>query len=105
MRGAPGTYTSHLIIELDEAKTKNQTPLYNGFLKVIGESKAEKLEDLTRRFLTSGGIIEKSYALDMAVNNGFRGLLEEVRALTNDKNASLARKAQRTLDSLEKEES
>jgi HEAT repeat protein len=101
MNNDAGTYTSRLIVELDEAKTKNQTPLYNGFLKVIGESKAEKLEDLTRRFLTSGGIVEKSYALDMAANNGFRGLAEEVRALTTDKNASLARKARRALETLE----
>jgi HEAT repeat protein len=101
MRNDPGAYTGRLIIELDEAKTKNQTPLYNGFLKVAGESKDKTLEDLTRRFLTSGGIIEKSYALDMAANNGFRGLTEEVRALTTDKNASLARKAQRTLETLE----
>jgi HEAT repeat protein len=101
MRNDPGKYLSPLIIELDEAKTKNQTPLYNGLLKIAGESKTEKLEDITRRFLTSGGIIEKSYALDMAANNGFRVLAEEVRALTSDKNASLARKAQRTLETLE----
>jgi HEAT repeat protein len=101
MNNDPGAYTGRLIVELDEAKTKNQTPLYNGFLKVIGEAKTEKLEDTARRFLTAGGIIEKSYALDMAANNGFRGLAEEVRALTTDKNTSLARKAQRTLESLE----
>jgi HEAT repeat protein len=101
MKNDPATYTNRLIIELDEAKTKNQTPLYNGFLKIIGESKVEKLEDITRRFLTAGGVIEKSYALDMAANNGFRGLIEEVRALTTDKNASLARKARRTLETLE----
>jgi HEAT repeat protein len=101
MRSDPGKYLSPLIIELDEAKTKNQPPLYNGLLKIAGESKTEKLEDITRRFLTSGGIIEKSYALDMAANNGFRGLVEEVRILTTDKNTSLARKAQRTLETLE----
>jgi Holliday junction resolvase-like predicted endonuclease len=102
MNNDAGTYTNRLIVELDEAKTKNQTPLYNGFLKAIGEAKTEKLEDTARRFLTAGGIIEKSYALDMAANNGFRGLTEEIRALTTDKNTSLARKAQRTLETLEK---
>jgi HEAT repeat protein len=100
MNNDSGKYLSPLIIELDEAKTKNQTPLYNGFLKIIGESKTEKLEDTARRFLNSGGVLEKSYALDMAANNGFTVLSEEIKALTADKNASLARKAQRTLEKL-----
>jgi HEAT repeat protein len=103
IKNDPGKYLDRLIIELDEAKTKNQTPLYNGLLKIAGEAKTEKLEDTARRFLSSGGIIEKSYALDMAANNKLRGLIEAVRALTLDKNQSLARKARRTLDSLEAE--
>jgi HEAT repeat protein len=101
MTNDPGKYLSSLIVELDEAKTKNQTALYNGLLKIAGEAKTEKIEDTARRFLTSGGIIEKSYGLDMAANNGLRGLVEEVRTLTTDKNQSLARKARRTLESLE----
>jgi hypothetical protein len=78
-----------------------QTTLYNGFLRVIGSAKAPSLEAVTRRFLTSGGVIEKSYALDMVVNNGFRGILEEVRALTDPKNGTLARKAQSALEKLD----
>ncbi|MDR1278106.1 MAG: HEAT repeat domain-containing protein [Treponema sp.] len=101
IHNGPGTYLGRLMVELDEAKTKNQTALYNGFLKIAGEAKTEKLEDLARRFLASGGIIEKSYALDMAANNRLKTLIEEVRALTEDKNASLARKARRVLDTLE----
>ncbi|MDR1238899.1 MAG: HEAT repeat domain-containing protein [Treponema sp.] len=101
MQNDPGAYLGRLIAELDEAKTKNQTALYNGFLKIAGEARTEKLEDTARRFLSSGGIIEKSYALDMAANNSLRALTEEVRALTTDKNQSLARKARRTLESLE----
>ncbi|MDR1900197.1 MAG: HEAT repeat domain-containing protein [Treponema sp.] len=101
MKYDPGRYLDALTVELDEAKRKNQTPLYNGFLKVAGEAKTEKLIDTARRFLRSGGIIEKSYALDMAVNNGLRGLSEEIKALTEDKNASLAGKARRTLEKLE----
>jgi HEAT repeat protein len=97
----PGVYLGRLMVELDEAKTKNQTALYNGFLKIAGEARTEKLEDLARRFLASGGIIEKSYALDMAANNRLKTLVEEVRVLTEDKNASLARKARRVLDTLE----
>ncbi|GHT52799.1 hypothetical protein FACS1894106_2290 [Spirochaetia bacterium] len=100
MKNDPDTYLDKLIAELDEAKTKNQTPLYNGFLKVIGESKTGRLDSLTRRFLTNGGIIEKSYALDMAANNGFTNLSDEIKPLTEDKNASLARKAKVTLEKL-----
>jgi HEAT repeat protein len=100
MANNPGKYLEVLTAELDEAKRKNQTPLYNGLLKAAGEARTEKLVDTARRFLRSGGIIEKSYALDMAANNGFRELAEEIRALTEDKNASLAAKARRTLEKL-----
>ncbi|MDR3343482.1 MAG: HEAT repeat domain-containing protein [Treponema sp.] len=94
------TYADQVIVELDEAKRKNQTALYNGFLKAIGGAKTKRVEDLTRRFFASGGVIEKSYALDMTANNEFRSLATEVRALTEDKNGSLARKAQGTLQKL-----
>jgi HEAT repeat protein len=100
MKNNPGKYLETLLIELDEAKRKNQTPLYNGLLKAAGEARTEKVADTARRFLRSGGIIEKSYALDMAANNGFRELAGEIRALTEDKNASLAAKARRTLEKL-----
>ncbi|GHV14352.1 PBS lyase [Spirochaetia bacterium] len=100
MKNDADTYLDKLIVELDEAKAKKQTPLYNGFLKVIGESKTGKLDSLTRRFLASGGIIEKSYALDMAANNDFKDLSDEIKPLTEDKNASLARKAKVTLEKL-----
>jgi HEAT repeat protein len=95
-----GAYADKVIIELDEAKTKNQTALYNGFLKVLGSAKTKTIEELTRRFFTSGGLIEKSYALDMTANNEFRSLAPEVRALIQDKNSSLTRKAQNTLQKL-----
>jgi HEAT repeat protein len=93
-------YADKLILELDNAKKASQTALYNGLLKVAGESKTGKLESIARRFLESGGVVEKSYALDMAVNNKFRGFSQEIKALTEDKNASLARKAKVTLEKL-----
>ncbi|MDR1869314.1 MAG: HEAT repeat domain-containing protein [Treponema sp.] len=93
-----------LIAELDEAKLKNQTALYNGFLKVIGEAKIQgdtsEMENITRRFLQNGGIIEKLYGLDMAANNNLKSLSVEIKALSNDKNESLARKARRTAERL-----
>jgi HEAT repeat protein len=100
MKDDADNYLDKVVIELDEAKNKKQTPLYNGFLKVIGESKTGKLDTLTRRFLESGGILEKAYALDMAANNGFKNLSDEIKPLTEDKNASLARKAKVTLEKL-----
>ncbi|GHV42552.1 PBS lyase [Spirochaetia bacterium] len=100
MKNDADKYLDKLVVELDEAKTKNQTALYNGFLKVAGESKTGKLDSLARRFLESGGIIEKSYALDIAANNNLRNLSREITPLTEDKNASLARKAKVTLEKL-----
>jgi HEAT repeat protein len=94
-------YAEKLAAELDDAKGRNQTALYNGFLRVIGSAKAPSLEAVTRRFLASGGVIEKSYALDMTANNEFRGLLGEVRTLTDPKNGNLARKAQSVLEKLD----
>jgi HEAT repeat protein len=97
-----GGHASALIAELDEAKKKNQTPLYNGFLKILGTAKSSSLEDLARRFIASGGIIEKSLALDIAVNNEFRGLGEDIRTLLDEKkhNLSLVRKARASLEKL-----
>jgi HEAT repeat protein len=100
MRGEPDSYADKLVAELDEAKRKNQTALYNGFLKIIGESKSPKLEEITRRFFASGGVIEKIYALDMTANNVFRNLAPQVEAMKEDKNGSIARKAVRTLEIL-----
>jgi HEAT repeat protein len=93
-------YAEKVIIELDDAKKKNQTALYNGLLKAIGAAKTGKVEGLADRFLSSGGAVEKSYAMDMIANNRFTGLIAQVQALTDDKNSSLARKARSTLEKL-----
>jgi len=99
-----GKYFSKVTAELDEAKRKNQTALYNGFLKIVGETTAEsdksEIETIARRFLSTGGIMEKLYGLDMANNNKLTGLKEEIITLTKDKNESLSRKAKRTAESL-----
>jgi HEAT repeat protein len=104
MKNAGGKYLTRLIKELDEAKLKNQTALYNGFLKVVGEAKIEgdtsEMENLTRRFFLNCGIMEKLYGLDMAANNNLRNLSVDIKALSNDKNESLARKARRTAEKL-----
>ena len=104
MKNAPDSNLSRLIIELDEAKTRNLTALYNGFLKVIGETVVSggnvDMENITRRFLRSGTIIEKSYGLDMAANNSLAMLSDEIKSLTTDRNETLARKAVRTAEAL-----
>jgi hypothetical protein len=94
-------YAERLIAEMDEAKRANQTALYNGFLKALGAAKTGKLESLAARFLDSGGVVEKSYALDIMVNNGFRGLVGRAQALAADeKNGNLARKARTSLEKM-----
>jgi len=91
-------YASDVIIELEDAKKKNQTALYNGFLRILGEAKSPKLEDLARRFFAAGGVVEKSYALDFCSRNNFRSLVDEVRKLTDTKNGSLSKKSLALLD-------
>ncbi|MFP3089276.1 HEAT repeat domain-containing protein [Treponema sp. TIM-1] len=93
-------YAEKVIREMDDAKTKNQTALYNGLLRVLGSARTRTIEGLARRFLSSGGVIEKSYALDMTVNNELKGLADQVKELTDEKNGSLARKARAVLQKL-----
>jgi HEAT repeat protein len=93
LAGASGGYTQAVIAELDEAKAKNQTALYNGFLRILGGAKSEDLNGLARRFFAAGGVVEKSYALDICLNNDFRDLAGEVRNLTDPKHGSLSRKS------------
>jgi HEAT repeat protein len=100
MKNDPASYLGKMIVELDEAKKKNLAPLYNGFLKIIGEAKTGSAESIARRFMQSGGVIEKSYGLDLAANNNLSVLAEEIKGLAADKNESLARTARRTAEKL-----
>ena len=95
-------YGSRVIVELDEAQNKKQTALYNGFIRILTTAKSATLEATARRFVTSGGVIERSLALDLILNNEFRSLADEIRALLDEKKngASLARKAKTTLEKL-----
>jgi HEAT repeat protein len=93
-------YVSKTITALDEAKRNNQSSLYNGLLRVVGEAKAAVLEDLARRFFASGGVIEKSYALDITAHNQFHSLVGEVRSLRDSKTGTLSQKALNTLNKM-----
>jgi HEAT repeat protein len=95
-----GRFLDSFIKELDEAKLKNQTALYNGFLKIIGGAKSPGLEAITLRLMQDKGVVERSYSLDLAANNHLTGLSEEIKRITTDKNGTLAAKARRTLEKL-----
>jgi HEAT repeat protein len=97
----PDVYAERVIAELDEAKSKNMNPLYNGILRVLGGARSQKVEVLAARFFSMGGVVEKSYALDMTVNNNLTDLIEEVRKLTDERHGSLSRKAKIILEQLE----
>jgi HEAT repeat protein len=100
MQNAPERFLDDFIKELDEAKSKNQTALYNGFIRVIGGTKCQGLENIAGRLMRDKGIIEKSTALDIAANNGLTSLAQEIKTIAGDKNESLSRKAKRTLEKL-----
>jgi HEAT repeat protein len=98
LAGDSAEYVERVIAELEEAKTKNQTALYNGFLRILGQAKTARLEGLAKRFFDSGGVVEKSYAIDICSNNGFRSLEEEIRKLLDSKIPSLSRKSKTLLE-------
>ena len=102
MRNNADAYSSRIVIEMDEARDKRMTPLYNGFVRILTSAKSKNFEDYTRRLISMGGIIEKSLALDLVLNNEFLSLADEVRALLDEKknNASIVRKARITLEKL-----
>jgi len=100
MANAPEHFLDAFIKELDEAKQKNLTALYNGLLKIIGGIKCPGLETITRRLMQDKGVIEKSTALDMAANNNLASLAQEIKTIAGEKNESLANKARRTMDKL-----
>ncbi|MDR1353732.1 MAG: HEAT repeat domain-containing protein [Treponema sp.] len=102
IREKPGAFAGKISAGIDEAKRRNQTALYNGLLKAASTAKTPAIESLARRLLVSGGITEKSYALDMIVNNKFVSLSRDIEALLDQKNQnqSLSRKAQASLAAL-----
>jgi len=93
-------FLDRFVIELDEAKQKNQTALYNGLLKIIGGTKSANMEAITRRLMQNSGVVERSYALDMAANNNLTSLAEEIKTIAGERNETLASKARRTLEKL-----
>ena len=95
-------YALRVIAEMDEARLRNQTPLYNGFIRILTSAVSSSLETPAGRLLETGGVIERSLALDMVMNNDFHSLEEGVRNLLDEQRngVSLARKARLTLERL-----
>jgi len=100
MQAAPDRFLDAFVKELDEAKQKSQTTLYNGLLKILSVTKCSGLEAIARRLMQDRGAVEKSVALDMAANNGLTSLAPEIRTVAQEKNEGLSGKARRTLEKL-----
>ncbi|MDR0644442.1 MAG: HEAT repeat domain-containing protein [Treponema sp.] len=100
LNNKPDAYVENIIVTMDDAQKKRQNTLYNGFLRVLSTAKSSKLEDLARRFFASGAASEKTCALDITLNNKFSSLKDQVAALTDKKNGSLAAKAEKVLANL-----
>ncbi|MCL2130802.1 MAG: HEAT repeat domain-containing protein [Treponema sp.] len=102
LKNNASVYGNRLEIEMEEAQSKRQTALYNGFVRILAAAKSPSLEDIARRFMAKSGVIEKSLALDLVLNNEYKSLADNVRALLDEKvhSATIARKARSTLDKL-----
>jgi len=102
LRNDPDIYGPRVGREMDDARVRNQTALLNGFIRILSPIKSPSLEDLARRLITHGNVIETSLALQLILNNEFRGLEEEMRALLDPRRsgAGLAQRARSTLERL-----
>jgi HEAT repeat protein len=95
------SYAEKFIAELDEAKTKNQTALYNGLSKIIAAAETAKVSDLASRFLAGGGVVERAYAMDMIVKNNLTSLADQIQPFTDEKKyGSLSRRARTSLEKM-----
>jgi len=105
MKSASSENITRIITEMEEAKRRNQNNLYNGLLRSLGEAVVigdrTEMSNITRRFMQSGNVTEKLFALDMIANNNLTGFDTEINALASDRNEGIARKARRTLEILE----
>jgi len=97
IKNAGGRHFGRVMAEMEDARTRNQQNLYNGFLRVAGGAVVEgdkaEIESIARRFMDSGTVMEKLFGLDMALNNELSGLSEQIITLSRDRNEGIARKA------------
>ncbi|MCL2599689.1 MAG: HEAT repeat domain-containing protein [Treponema sp.] len=100
MQSQPNRFLDAFIAEMDEARQRNLTSMYNGLLRILSNTTAGNMEPITRRLMAESGIVERSYALEIAANNNLVALADEIRTIAEDSNQVLARRARRTLDRL-----
>jgi 2-hydroxy-3-keto-5-methylthiopentenyl-1-phosphate phosphatase len=100
MKTEPERNLDSFFAEMEEARQKNQTSLYNGFLRTIGTVKSAGMEPYALRLIQNRGATEKFTAMDIAANNNLTGLADEIKLLAEDRSESLARKARRTMEIL-----
>ncbi|MCL2374878.1 MAG: HEAT repeat domain-containing protein, partial [Treponema sp.] len=55
LRNDADTYAARVVAEMDDAQSRRQTALYNGFIRILTTAKSGSLESLARRFITAGG--------------------------------------------------
>ena len=96
------SYAIRVSAEMDDARQRNQTPLYNGFIRLMSTAVSDSLEPFARGLLQTGGVIERSLGLDLVINNEFSGLAEEVRNLLDEQRhgISISRKARLAMERL-----
>jgi len=100
MNRDPDRHLGAFVEEMDEARRRNFTALHNGFLRILGGTTAGNLEPIARSLMAERGVVERSYALEIAANNNLVALGDEIRGLAGDSNQGLARRARRTLERL-----
>ena len=100
MQNEPDRFLDTFIEEMDEARRRNMTALYNSFLRILSRTTARDMEPITRRLMAERGIVERSYALEIAANNNLVSLADEIRTISEDNNQALARRARLTLERL-----
>lgn len=97
---SPNEYLDLVSREMEEAKEKNQTALYNGLLKALSMAKTPGALDITERLLKDGGVIERAYGIELAVNNSFYMLKDQLIELSDEKYGSIARRANAALEKM-----
>jgi len=104
MNNDASSFFRKVVIELEEARLRNQTNLYNGLVRVAGETKidgeTDDIEDLARNFMRNGSAVEKLFGLDMAANNNLTMLRDDILFLVGERNESISRRARRTAETL-----
>ena len=102
MQHRADTYAIRIAAEMDDARQRNQTPLYNGFIRLMSTAVSNSLESVARGLLETGGVIERSLGLDLVINNEFASLAEEVRNLLDEQRhgISISRKARLAMERL-----